>query len=104
MKPKFIYNIVLVLVLTSSLLAPTVASVVNITSEKVTFLDLNDEENNSENEKKYDEKELFLEKLHHSLSILLPQEQNYKPLIRFTHQSVTKEILLPPPEIYSILS
>ncbi|GGG37999.1 hypothetical protein GCM10011414_04150 [Croceivirga lutea] len=104
MKAKFIYKIVLALVLTSSLLAPTVASIINISTEKVTFLDLSDEENNSENEKKYDEKELFFEKSQQLLGILLPQEQNFKSLLGFLHQTVTKEILLPPPETNSILS
>lgn len=98
---KYIFQFIFSLILSTSILAPTVLALIEKGQEKALVLESKEGESN-DGEKKYDEKQLFLETVIHfshapvTLESLL---ENPKPL---TYQPIDTEILLPPPKGFLI--
>ncbi len=98
MNPKHLVQLILNLILTCSILAPTLVALTDVASKKVVVFDSGEEENNKEAEKKFDEKELFFEITHKNRDCHLTLTSNLKKEYLLKYQFVDFEIILPPPE------
>lgn len=95
-----VLRIALSIILTVSVLTPTVVSLTDVSSDKIAFFDSGDEENNKETEKKFDEKELFFENYGLQEGLTYSRKGNLEKSYLLRLQKIDSEILLPPPQVF----
>jgi len=94
---KYFFQLVFSLLLTFSILAPTVLALIDQEQESGLVLESKEGEN-KDTEKKYDEKQLFLESTVTYASALFREENHLKNIDPLNYQGVDFDILLPPPK------
>ncbi|MEM6865323.1 MAG: hypothetical protein AAF575_09075 [Bacteroidota bacterium] len=85
----------------SSILAPSVLSLMDESNEIVLLKDTNEEENNNENEteKQGDEKDMFLKNTYPSKSLVIQFQVHSYVEYELYHSDFIEDILLPPPRL-----
>lgn len=81
-----------------SILAPSIEALCKSDYESALVIDLNEEENNSETEKKFDENELFFSNSIENRSLYLTQELIRNQISLLLYSDISTEIVLPPPK------
>ena len=94
---KNLFLLVFSLVLTSSILAPTVLTLIEQGQENGLVLESQEGES-KDGEKKYDEKELFFESVAVFTSLTLTMEKHLENSSPLYYQGIDFEIILPPPK------
>lgn len=98
MKPQFFLLLLCRFLLVIFLLAPSIATLIDFTEEKIAFMDLSEEENNKEGEKKADDKELFFQNtLNHKCTVFAQKLNKLNHLI-ILYKGSYSDIFLPPPK------
>ena len=88
----------LALILVASILAPSIEALYTSDHESTFIMDLNEEENNKEAEKKFDEKELYFSNAIENRSLYLTQQLTANQIYLLFYSDVSSEIVLPPPK------
>lgn len=81
-----------------SILAPSIEVLCKSDYESALVIDLNEEENNSETEKKFNENELFFSNSIENRSLHLTQELIRNQISLLLYSDISTEIVLPPPK------
>lgn len=99
MKSKFILHIILAFSLTGALLAPSVISIIDGEFDNVYMLNINEEEQKSENEKNIDKNTLFFEFFSSHAFITIALRNNAEQMGHENYSTMAFEIISPPPEV-----
>lgn len=97
MLKSFTFSILSIL-LVVSILAPSVEALYTSDSESILVMDLNEEENGKETEKKFDEKEMFFSNSIVNKTFFYKEQLTAAQTYSLIYSEVSTEVVLPPPK------
>lgn len=81
-----------------AILAPSVITLIESNSDSALFIDFNEEENNQEEKKESNEKDIFLHTWENTTLSLERKSKNFGSTYIEVYYNHAREILLPPPK------